>query len=136
MIQTTVEVGGMACSMCEAHINDAVRSAFPVDKVSSSHAKGKTVILSKEPLDENALRAAIEATGYHVGTIHSAPYEKKGLFSFFKKLYGPPCPALSTKIGRNTDINQLFFFSPLFCFPPTEKYPRQPLRLPGVFLYL
>ncbi len=85
MIQTTVEVGGMACSMCEAHINDAVRSAFPVEKVSSSHAKGKTVILSKEPLDENALRAAIEATGYHVGTIHSAPYEKKGLFSFFKK---------------------------------------------------
>lgn len=56
MIQTTVEVGGMACSMCEAHINDAVRSAFPVDKVSSSHAKGKTVILSKEPLDENARR--------------------------------------------------------------------------------
>ena len=39
MIQTTVEVGGMACSMCEAHINDAVRSAFPVEKVSSSHAK-------------------------------------------------------------------------------------------------
>ena len=85
MIQTTVEVGGMACSMCEAHVNNAVRSAFPVEKVSSSHAKGKTVILSKEPLDENALRAAIEATGYHVGTIHSAPYEKKGLFSFFKK---------------------------------------------------
>ena len=53
MIQTTVEVGGMACSMCEAHINDAVRNAFPVEKVSSSHAKGKTVILSKEPLDEN-----------------------------------------------------------------------------------
>ena len=46
MIQTTVEVGGMACSMCEAHINDAVRSAFPVDKVSSSHAKGKTVIVA------------------------------------------------------------------------------------------
>ena len=61
MIQTTVEVGGMACSMCEAHVNDAVRNAFPVEKVSSSHAKGKTVILSKEPLDENALRAAIEA---------------------------------------------------------------------------
>ena len=53
----------MACSMCEAHINDAVRNAFPVEKVSSSHSKGKTVILSKEPLDENALRAAIEATG-------------------------------------------------------------------------
>ena len=85
MIQTTVQVSGMACSMCEAHINDAVRSAFPVDKVSSSHAKGKTVILSKEPLDENALRAAIDATGYTAGEIRAAPYEKKGLFSFLKK---------------------------------------------------
>ena len=85
MIQTTVEVGGMACSMCEAHINDAVRSAFPVDKVSSSHAKGKTVILSKEPLDENALRAAIDATGYTAGEISTAVYEKKGFFHFGKK---------------------------------------------------
>ena len=85
MIQTTVEVGGMACSMCEAHINDAIRNAFPVEKVSSSHSKGRTVILSREPLDENALRTAIEATGYRVGEIHGEPYEKKGLFSFLKK---------------------------------------------------
>ena len=54
MIQTTVKVSGMACSMCEAHVNDTIRRAFSVEKVSSSHAKGETVILSKEPLDENA----------------------------------------------------------------------------------
>ena len=53
MIQTTVKVSGMACSMCEAHINDTIRTAFPVEKVSSSHSKGETVILSQEPLDEN-----------------------------------------------------------------------------------
>ena len=52
MIQTTVKVSGMACSMCEVHINDTIRGAFPVEKVSSSHSKGETVILSKEPLDE------------------------------------------------------------------------------------
>ena len=49
MIQTTVKVSGMACSMCEAHINDAVRGAFPVEKVTSSHSKGETVILSQAP---------------------------------------------------------------------------------------
>ena len=54
MIRTTVKVSGMACSMCEAHINDTIRTAFPVEKVSSSHSKGETVILSQEPLDENA----------------------------------------------------------------------------------
>ena len=47
--------------------------------------EGKTVILSREPLDEAALRAAIDATGYTAGEIRAAPYEKKGLFSFLKK---------------------------------------------------
>ena len=84
MIQTTVKVSGMACSMCEAHINDAVRGAFPVEKVTSSHSKGETVILSKEPLDENALRTAIDVTGYTAGEIHAETYEKKGLFHFGK----------------------------------------------------
>ena len=54
MNQITVKISGMACSMCEAHINDTIRTAFPVEKVSSSHSKGETVILSQEPLDENA----------------------------------------------------------------------------------
>ena len=85
MIQTTVKVSGMACSMCEAHVNDTIRGAFSVEKVSSSHSKEETVIVSKEPLDENALRAAIDATGYTAGEIHAVPYEKKGLFSFLKK---------------------------------------------------
>lgn len=85
MIQTTVKVSGMACSMCEAHINDAIRAAFSVEKVSSSHSKGETVILSKEPLDENALRTAIDAIGYTAGKIHAETYEKKGLFHFGKK---------------------------------------------------
>ena len=85
MIQTTVKVTGMACSMCEAHVNDAVRSALTVKKVTSSHAKGETVILSEEPLDEEKLRAAINATGYQAGDIRAVPYEKKGLFSFLKK---------------------------------------------------
>ena len=84
MIQYTIAVEGMACSMCEAHVNDAVRKAFPVKKVSSSHSKGKTLILTEEPLDEDALRQAISATGYQVLSIQSAPYEKKGLFSFRK----------------------------------------------------
>ena len=85
MIRTTVRISGMACSMCEVHINDTIRRAFSVEKVSSSHTKGETVIISREPLNEAALRAAIAATGYTVGEIRAAPYEKKGLFSFLKK---------------------------------------------------
>ena len=85
MIKTTIKVSGMACSMCEAHVNDAIREKFPVEKVSSSHSRGETVIISKAPLEEKALRAAIDATGYTAGEISAAPYEKKGLFSFLKR---------------------------------------------------
>ena len=84
MIKTVVKVEGMACSMCEAHVNDAVRGAFPVDKVTSSHSKGETVILSREPLDETALRTVIDGTGYKAGSVTAAPYEKKGFFHFGK----------------------------------------------------
>ena len=85
MFETIVTVGGMMCGMCESHVNDAIRKAFPVKKVTSSHKKGETVILSDEPLDADKLREAINATGYQVGGITSAPYEKKGLFSFLHK---------------------------------------------------
>ena len=85
MIQTTVKVSGMACSMCEAHINDAIRRALPVKKVTSSHTKGETVILSEAPLEEPVIREVIDATGYTAGEISAAPYEKKGLFHFGKK---------------------------------------------------
>lgn len=33
MIKMTLNVEGMACQMCEAHINDAVRRDFKVKKV-------------------------------------------------------------------------------------------------------
>ena len=84
MYQTTMKIDGMMCSMCESHVNDAVRSAFPVKKVTSSHSKGETVILSEAPLDEGALPAAMEPTGYKVLSIEAKPYEKKGLFHFGK----------------------------------------------------
>ena len=64
MIRTTVQVSGMVCGMCEAHVNDAIRSAFPVKKVSSSRAREETVIESEMPLDHEKLRRVINNTGY------------------------------------------------------------------------
>ena len=84
MIQTIVKVDGMMCGMCESHVNDAVRRAFPVKKVTSSRAKGETVILTEEPLDAAALADVINQTGYTALDIISKPYEKKGLFRFGK----------------------------------------------------
>ncbi len=80
MTKITVKVDGMMCGMCESHVNDAVRKAFTVRKVTSSHSRGQTVILTDNDIDEDALRSAIGATGYEVKVVSKEPYEKKGWF--------------------------------------------------------
>ncbi len=80
MVKITLDVEGMACGMCEAHINDAVRNTFTVKKVSSSHTKKQTVIISEQDISEQELRNVIAKAGYEVVSVKSEPYEKKGLF--------------------------------------------------------
>ena len=81
MIKITLKIDGMMCGMCEAHVNDAVRDAFKVKKVTSSHSKGETVIITENDITEEELIAAISKTGYSILGIQKEPYEKKGLFS-------------------------------------------------------
>ncbi len=86
MIKTTLKIDGMMCGMCESHINDCLRQNFNVKKVSSSHTKGETVILSETVPDEEMLKKVIAQTGYDLKGIRSeqAP-EKSGLFGLFRK---------------------------------------------------
>ena len=66
-------------------MNEAVRAAFPVKKVTSSHAKGETVILTEQDIDDAKLKEVIDKTGYEMGAVTREPYEKKGLFSAFRR---------------------------------------------------
>ena len=85
MFKTTLKIDGMMCPMCESHINDTVRQHFRVKKVSSSHSKGTTEIISEEMLDESALCEEIYKTGYKIMDIRTEPYEKRSYLPFFKR---------------------------------------------------
>lgn len=86
MQQYTLKIDGMMCGMCESHVNESIRNAFSVKKVTSSQAKGETIILTEKDLDEKKLKETIDKTGYQLLSISQSPYEKKkGLFSFLKK---------------------------------------------------
>ncbi|MEE3378155.1 MAG: heavy metal-associated domain-containing protein [Lachnospiraceae bacterium] len=83
MTRTIIGVDGMMCSMCEAHISEAVRKAVPeAKKITSNRGKKQTEIISEEPVDTEKIKAAIEATGYTYLGAESEPYKKKG-FLFF-----------------------------------------------------
>lgn len=80
MYKITVNIEGMACGMCEVHINDAVRNSFKVKKVTSSHAKKQTVIIAESDISAQELKNVIAKAGYDAVSVNSEPYEKKGLF--------------------------------------------------------
>ena len=66
MTTITVNVTGMMCGHCEAHVNKAIKEAFGVEDVVSSHEKGTTVIQAPQKLDEDKIREVIKEAGYEV----------------------------------------------------------------------
>lgn len=84
MFEIKLNIEGMMCPMCEAHINDAIREEYKVQEVSSSHSKCETVIVAEEEISEEALKSTVEKTGYKLFSYECNPYEKKG---FFKKIF-------------------------------------------------
>ena len=81
MILTTLRIDGMMCGMCEAHVCDAIRKAVPAaKKVMASRAKKEAAFVTDGAVDADALKAAVDATGYTCLSVLSQPYVKKGLF--------------------------------------------------------
>lgn len=72
-----IQVNGMMFGMYESHVNNAIRKAFPVKKVTSSRSKNKTTVIAETKLDEDALCSATPATGYDE-RFERSPEKRKG----------------------------------------------------------
>ena len=76
-----IKTEGMACSMCEAHMNEMIRNNFPsAKKIASSHQKGETTFITDETVEEEIIKNKVADMGYSFISLESKPYEKKGLF--------------------------------------------------------
>ena len=81
MTKITLHIEGMMCPRCEAHMNETVTKAYPKAKVTSSHTKKETVILTSEAISDEKLSALVTEAGYKLEGIDRAPYEKKGIIA-------------------------------------------------------
>ncbi len=81
MNKVTVKIEGMTCGMCEAHICDTIRKAFPdAKKVKASRTQKEATFLINGSVDTEKLKKAITDTGYTFVSAESEPYKKRGLF--------------------------------------------------------
>lgn len=75
-----LKIDGMKCGMCESHVNDILRKRFKLKKVSSSHSKNETIMLTEEEISFDEIKNAFEDTGYKIIDIEKSIAIKKGLF--------------------------------------------------------
>ena len=83
MFKTVLKIDGMMCTMCEAHVNEAIRKAVPdAKKVKSSHKKGESSFICDNEPSESDIRSAVDKTGYEVLSVSTGPYTKKAFGIF------------------------------------------------------
>ncbi len=59
-------VTGMTCQHCVASVTEEVSEVPGVERVTVDLASGLLTVTSDEPVDDTAIRAAVEEAGYRV----------------------------------------------------------------------
>lgn len=85
MYKIILTIEGMHCPMCEAHVNEAIKKAFKVKKVSSSHKQNQTIIICDKDIANDKIKSVIDEIDYDLKSIRRETEDKKGLLSLFKK---------------------------------------------------
>ena len=66
MYKMTLNVDGMMCSHCEARVKKALEALPGVESAVADHTAGTAVVTLSAPVEDEALRAAVEAQDYQV----------------------------------------------------------------------
>jgi copper chaperone len=69
---TTLGVPGMTCSHCVSSVTEELEQVEGVERISVELRNGgvsEVTVLSHEPLDESALRAAVTEAGYETESV-------------------------------------------------------------------
>lgn len=70
-------IDGMACGMCEMHVEDKLRKAIKLKKVNASHIKNNVVVITELELSEEDFKKILNPTGYRITSYEKAVAVKK-----------------------------------------------------------
>ncbi|MET8977493.1 heavy-metal-associated domain-containing protein [Streptomyces sp. NPDC004539] len=71
LVTTVYQVSGMTCGHCEGAISQELSALEGVSEVTAVARTGEVTVVSTAPLDERAVRGAVDEAGYElVGTAH------------------------------------------------------------------
>lgn len=65
-VTTVYKVSGMTCGHCEGAVSQEISALGGVTAVTAVAATGEVTVTSTAPLDEEAVRAAVDEAGYEL----------------------------------------------------------------------
>ncbi|GGT28489.1 heavy-metal-associated domain-containing protein [Streptomyces purpureus] len=65
-VTTVYQVKGMTCGHCEGAVSEEISEIAGVTSVKAVAATGQVTVVSAAPLDEAAVRAAVDEAGYEL----------------------------------------------------------------------
>ncbi|MFD9907566.1 heavy-metal-associated domain-containing protein [Streptomyces sp. NPDC059063] len=65
-VTTVYDVTGMTCGHCEGAVKSEISELDGVSSVEAVASTGKVTVVSAAPLDEAAVRAAVDEAGYEL----------------------------------------------------------------------
>ncbi|MFF3642474.1 heavy-metal-associated domain-containing protein [Streptomyces sp. NPDC002564] len=65
-VTTVYEVTGMTCGHCEGAVSEEISELAGVSSVKAVASTGRVTVVSEAPLDEAAVRAAVDEAGYEL----------------------------------------------------------------------
>ena len=65
-MKKTMKIEGMMCPRCEAHVVKALKAIEGVADATADHTNGTATVTLSAPVDNAALKAAVEAEEYAV----------------------------------------------------------------------
>ncbi|MFF1275668.1 heavy-metal-associated domain-containing protein [Streptomyces marokkonensis] len=69
-VTTVYKVSGMSCGHCEGAVSGEISAIPGVSSVAAVASSGEVTVVSAAPLDEEAVRAAVDEAGYELaGTV-------------------------------------------------------------------
>ena len=69
-VTAVYKVSGMSCGHCEGSVSGEISRLPGVTSVQAVAASGEVTVVSQAPLDEEAVRAAVDEAGFElVGTV-------------------------------------------------------------------
>ncbi|KUJ69238.1 hypothetical protein ACZ90_12910 [Streptomyces albus subsp. albus] len=65
-ITTVYQVTGMTCGHCEGAVSEEISAIAGVSSATAVAATGQVTVVSAAPLDDEAVRAAVDEAGYEL----------------------------------------------------------------------